>query len=85
MSWSKRILLDSILLLSILFLPWYVPTIFGMVYFWKKEPVEILCFAYIMDLLYSSNALGHWYLCTSIAGGTMIAFHIIKQKIRLYQ
>jgi hypothetical protein len=89
MSWSKRILIDSALLLAILFLPWYVPAILGLLYYWKYEAIEILFGAFIMDLLYTSYAFGDIWIfpmltCTYITALLMVVLQIFKQKIRFY-
>lgn len=54
MSWLKRILLNSILFLSILFLPWWVSVLFILIYIWKYDLPEVIVYALLMDILYVS-------------------------------
>ncbi len=54
MSWLKRILLNSLLLVCILFLPWWVSAILILWYIWKFDMLEVIFYAMLMDILYAS-------------------------------
>lgn len=58
MSLSKRILIDSVFILLIPFMPWYVMAVAGLLLFWKWDLVEIIGFGLIMDIVYGSNLMG---------------------------
>ncbi len=57
MSLSKRILIDSVLVLGILFLPWYVLAAAALLLYWKFELIEIIAFGWLMDVAYGSDIL----------------------------
>lgn len=75
MSWLKRILLNSLLLVSILILPWWVAAILIIWYIWKFDMLEVLFYALIMDILYASyESLGaiHFPLIFGLGFGLTI-------------
>lgn len=62
MSLSKRILIDICFLVLMVFAPWYVLVMLGLLVFWKSkigsEWLEIIAFGLIMDIVYASNSIG---------------------------
>jgi hypothetical protein len=57
MSLSKRILLDSVFLFCILFVPWYVLVAAGLFMYWKWGLGEIIGLALAMDIVYRSHLM----------------------------
>ncbi len=70
MSLSKRILLDSALVIGIVFLPWYVLAIAALILYWKFDHMEIIGLGLLMDIAFGSDAL-HSFAGAGIASGEM--------------
>jgi hypothetical protein len=89
MSLSKRILLDSIFIIGIIFLPWYILAIAALLLYWKFQLIEIIGFGLLMDIVYGSDALHvswlGWIPFLPFAYGALIAvavLSLIKKRIR---
>lgn len=87
MSWLKRILLDSLMLICIIFTPWYIPAVLGIVIFWKYSLSEIIFFGMIMDILFDSPhnfKIGMFPMLTFTVSAAIIMIVItkLKEKIR---
>lgn len=89
MFWLKRILLNSLLFASILFLPWYIPVILGILFYWKYSMYEILAWALCMDILYDSYHVQQagWFPALVFTYSTallILILNLIKKRIRFY-
>lgn len=94
MSLSKRILIDSIFVVLIAFLPWYALAIIGFFLYWKFEFFEIIFFALIMDVVYASAVLHGpvpflsflpYLPCTAVAALGMLILNLFKKRLRFYK
>lgn len=89
MSLSKRILINAIVGVLVLFAPWYIIAIIALFCFWKYEMFEVLVWAFMMDIVYGSVELGSgWFLpmlyITYITTLLILILSVIKKSIRYY-
>ncbi len=94
MSLSKRILLGSIFIIGILFLPWYIITIAALLLYLKYQLIEIIALGFLMDIVYGSDALHFmdgasmwlgWIPFLPFTYGAIMAvgvLNLIKKRIR---
>jgi len=78
---SKRIILNLILLLSVLFMPWWVSVVLALfLVFYLNNFYEIVIFGFVMDALYGT---GQFYF---IIGALVMfaAVYLFKSRVRYY-
>lgn len=71
--------------------PWYVASLWFIICYWKYDMLELLVWAFIMDILYGSAELHKgnsmfipMLSCTWIAAILIVFLSIIKKRIRFY-
>ncbi|MBI2108651.1 MAG: hypothetical protein HYT93_00515 [Parcubacteria group bacterium] len=82
----KRLGLNSILLVSILFLPWWATIIIGIaLVLVQKNFYEIIAWAIFYDLLYNVSGIDIWGFTFFFTLGALILFYsaeFLKSKTR---
>ncbi len=75
----KRIILDILLFLSVLFAPWWVSVLLALIFMiYFRNFIEIIIAGFIIDILYGN---GQMYFTV----GSLVVFvflHLFKRKIR---
>lgn len=83
----KRLVVDAALLVSILFLPWWISVAAGAVgLLMISNFFEVIIFMFLIDLLYGASGVNFWsypFLLTSAAIVALLAVGQAKRWLRI--
>lgn len=88
MSNSKRIIVDISILVSLLFLPWWVPCLIAIFACWYCDFYEMIILGFLIDTFYASgyffNVSGYFisYGFTITAFLMLFALRKLKKRVR---
>lgn len=83
-----RIVLNVLLFVSILFFPWWLTLVFGLVLLIRYAAYEIILYGFFADTIYGiplPEFYGIQFLCTAVFMIALFASFFIKKKIIFYQ
>ncbi len=88
MSNSKRIIVDIAILLSLFFLPWWVPCLIAILACWYCDFYEMIILGFLIDTFYASGHFFHVFSHAVPYGFTLTAFFMLfalrklKKRVR---
>lgn len=82
-----RVIFNILMLMSVLFLPWWVTAIIAVGFLYKFRAYEIILWGVFADVLYSSSVISFYNIEFVFTIGAIVFFilsYFIKKKLMFY-